>query len=106
MRKQVRERILLRDGSQCAYCGSTNNLQIDHIIPICRGGKENENNMQVLCRTCNLKKGKSINLEPYFIKSDSPDYIYIKRDFPLSSITPKELQHVLFSKFNKDYNLF
>lgn len=46
---------------KCAYCGSTKNLTIDHIIPICRGGSDDIKNLQCLCRDCNRKKGPERN---------------------------------------------
>lgn len=52
MRKEM-----INKRSVCACCGSTNNLTIDHIIPISRGGKNERSNVQVLCEPCNLKKG-------------------------------------------------
>jgi hypothetical protein len=52
----VRERILQRDGHQCITCGSTENLEIDHKIPISKGGTSDELNLQVLCRSCNRRK--------------------------------------------------
>lgn len=56
MRPIVRKRILEKYGYKCVNCGSTENLHIDHIIPLSIGGREDEDNMQILCRTCNLKK--------------------------------------------------
>ena len=44
---------------ECAHCGSTDNLQVDHIIPVARGGKTEKSNLQVLCKLCNCSKGKS-----------------------------------------------
>lgn len=44
---------------RCADCGATNQetrLHIDHIIPISRGGSNKKENLQVLCRDCNLAK--------------------------------------------------
>ncbi len=62
MRKIVRDRILFRDKYKCANCETTKLLEIDHIIPLSRGGREDENNMQILCRKCNRKKDYSILL--------------------------------------------
>jgi 5-methylcytosine-specific restriction endonuclease McrA len=42
---------------KCNFCGSENNPSIDHIIPISKGGKETLDNLQVLCISCNSKKG-------------------------------------------------
>jgi 5-methylcytosine-specific restriction endonuclease McrA len=51
-----KERVFLRDGRICRYCGSDENLQIDHIISRKRGGTHDLENLQVLCRDCNLRK--------------------------------------------------
>ena len=57
--KTVRESIL--SVGFCQNCGSTENLTIDHIIPVLFGGKDNEENLQCLCSPCNRKKGPEKN---------------------------------------------
>lgn len=46
---------------QCAICGMTNRskvyFQVDHIRPMNKGGKSVPENLQILCRKCNIKKG-------------------------------------------------
>lgn len=50
-----------RDGYRCQICGrSTNDLEVDHIIPISKGGKSTPDNLQTLCHRCNYRKGSSI----------------------------------------------
>ncbi|MDE0091236.1 MAG: HNH endonuclease [Thaumarchaeota archaeon] len=41
----------------CLRCGATDNIEIDHITPITKGGTGDIKNLQPLCRPCNLKKG-------------------------------------------------
>jgi len=49
-----------RDGGGCVRCGSKQELHFDHIIPLAKGGGNSEANIQILCRTCNLKKSDKI----------------------------------------------
>lgn len=42
---------------QCSVCGSTEQPQVDHIVPVARGGKTERANLQVLCKFCNVSKG-------------------------------------------------
>lgn len=42
--------------SPCVFCQSTINIQADHIIPLSRGGRHSEGNLQPLCQSCNLEK--------------------------------------------------
>lgn len=47
--------ILLRDGC-CLRCGSTDDLTIDHIWPLSKGGTDAKGNLQTLCGACNEAK--------------------------------------------------
>ena len=42
----------------CKNCSSTEKLTLDHIMPTTKGGKNNPENLQVLCMRCNTRKGK------------------------------------------------
>jgi hypothetical protein len=52
----VKEEVFERDGGQCVKCGSTRDLQYDHVIPYTRGGGSTAANMQLLCGDCNRAK--------------------------------------------------
>lgn len=56
----IRSKIYARDGRKCGYCGATEKLNIDHIQPVTRGGNSTEENLQVLCSSCNGLKGNNI----------------------------------------------
>jgi 5-methylcytosine-specific restriction endonuclease McrA len=43
--------------NKCAYCGSDENLTIDHIIPQCKGGADITKNVVCCCHSCNQSKG-------------------------------------------------
>jgi hypothetical protein len=42
----------------CVYCGIKENLTIDHKKPVALGGTDEFSNLQILCKSCNSKKGK------------------------------------------------
>ena len=46
-----------RDGYQCVYCGSTDNLTLDHVVPVIRGGSNEPDNLACACKSCNSSKG-------------------------------------------------
>ncbi len=55
--KISRKSILARDGFMCQYCGSKQNLTIDHVFPRHRGGETTWENVVCCCLKCNNKKG-------------------------------------------------
>jgi len=55
----IRENKMLVDSERtCAYCGSDQKLQWEHVIPLSRGGPDSIDNLVLACQPCNLKKGK------------------------------------------------
>jgi len=49
--------------SPCVMCGSTQQITIDHIIPIARGGTHSVGNLQTLCKKCNSSKQDKVMTE-------------------------------------------
>jgi len=45
-----------RNGEFCAYCGATENLEVDHIVALSQGGVHSLDNLTVACRSCNASK--------------------------------------------------
>lgn len=66
MTPRLRRYIIDRDHNTCKNCGnSTMNepnllLEVDHIIPVSKGGITSEENLQTLCWKCNRSKGAKI----------------------------------------------
>jgi len=67
----IRKKVLERDGYSCKKCGKyettdeknipQGGLHVDHIKPVSKGGNEFDlDNLQVLCKSCNLSKGNSL----------------------------------------------
>ena len=69
MTPELREAILRRDNWTCQYCGNSVfkepnlALEVDHIIPVAKGGKTEPNNLQTLCWRCNRRKSDNIVLK-------------------------------------------
>lgn len=63
----LREKIKKRDGNTCQQCGISVRdepnllIEIDHIIPISKGGTTVEDNLQALCWRCNRTKGATLS---------------------------------------------
>ena len=72
MTNKLREFIKERDNFTCCNCGNSIHiepnllLEIDHIIPVSKGGYTVEENLQTLCWKCNRSKSNKI--------ADSKDY--------------------------------
>jgi hypothetical protein len=58
--QDVKNTVWQRDGGKCTQCSSTSYLEYDHIIPHTKGGANTVANVQLLCRSCNLKKSDRI----------------------------------------------
>lgn len=59
---KLRFRVLTRDNFACKACGRSPanhpglDLQVDHVVPYANGGETEVDNLQTLCRECNLGK--------------------------------------------------
>ena len=66
MTSKLRDFIKARDNYTCCFCGNSNHaepnllLEIDHIIPVPKGGLTEESNLQTLCWKCNRSKSDKI----------------------------------------------
>ena len=49
-----------RAGYKCAICGSSKKLEIDHIHPVSKGGSDDFENLQLLCKSCNISKSDKL----------------------------------------------
>ena len=64
--KGLRQELMRRQGNRCVYCGcrlAVYNCEIDHMDPVIRGGSNDKDNLQVLCRPCNMRKGPQTDQE-------------------------------------------
>lgn len=68
-RQQIREKW----NHQCAYCGSEEDLTIDHIVPQSKGGVDATINVVCCCKSCNQSKGHD-PLETWYFNQDFFSY--------------------------------
>ena len=64
--KRLRFEIFKIDNFSCRYCGRTPPsviLEIDHIIPVSKGGKDNKENLITACFDCNRGKTNILLME-------------------------------------------
>ena len=81
MRRRRRPRfsktnLYIRDLYTCQYCNSPTirkELTLDHVIPICRGGKTTWTNIVAACGPCNVRKGNKTHMKPITVPYQ-PDY--------------------------------
>lgn len=67
--EQLRQRLAYY-GFRCWICGSPDDLTIDHVKPLSKGGAHTLANLRPACSTCNSKKGSRWPYEPH--KPDVP----------------------------------
>lgn len=64
MNDDIRYNVLKRDNFTCQKCGASNKdgakLEVDHIIPVAKGGKTIMSNLQTLCDRCNNGKSDKV----------------------------------------------
>lgn len=60
--KRTRRRMTSRDKYRCRNCGRPGRLEVDHILPVSRGGSPwDPGNLQTLCRACHIDKTRQEN---------------------------------------------
>lgn len=63
--KPKRKRTFEKCNGKCAYCGKQLTLEasdtcVDHVIPIAKGGNNEDKNLVMACRRCNSSKGAKL----------------------------------------------
>ena len=67
-----KKNVMIRDGYSCQYCGAHENLSIDHVVPVSKGGKSEFENCLAACKDCNNKKGDKLPSEVHMYPKKMP----------------------------------
>lgn len=73
------EKFKIVNGARCVYCGRTDSLSVDHIIPRHSGGSDSSDNLVCCCKTCNSSKGDRNMMEWYRSKDEFPPLMFLRR---------------------------
>jgi len=87
----IRYKVLLRAKNRCESCGISNDkkaLEVDHIIPRTKGGKDELINYQALCYTCNSQKS---NKDDTHFKKVLEGYNHRKKNCIFCDITKSKI---------------
>ena len=73
------ERWKMENGARCVYCGSTENLSVDHLFPCIKGGADHVENLVCSCKSCNSSKGKKDLMTWYNERGQFPSIMVLRR---------------------------
>ena len=62
-RRLHKKKLLAKHDGKCVYCKGTDNLTVDHIIPLSVGGNNTFANLQIACLSCNVRKSDKTHEE-------------------------------------------
>uniref|UniRef100_A0A1D1Z033 Anaredoxin n=1 Tax=Anthurium amnicola TaxID=1678845 RepID=A0A1D1Z033_9ARAE len=89
-----RKSIFHRDSYTCQYCSSRENLTIDHVVPVSKGGEWKWENLVTACARCNSRKGQKtleqVNMKLIKIPKAPKDYDILA--IPLTTAALKMLK--------------
>ena len=109
MTATAKENIFIRDKYECQYCGSKEELEVDHIVPLINGGTNEDDNLITACHKCNtLKSDKSLE---EFIKKHSSSIKFLDRAYKiLDALKEKEKEQEQeqeqYKEKEKEYSVY
>lgn len=72
--RSIRDERLRRDGYVCGNCGGTNELHVHHIVPLEKGGTNNQDNLKTLCKYCHHSIHHKKKLAPTHASARKTEY--------------------------------
>jgi 5-methylcytosine-specific restriction endonuclease McrA len=99
----TRQNIFKRDNHRCVYCGTHEDLTLDHVMPKSRGGRTSWENLATACKRCNTRKGDCTPEEASMLMRQrpfKPSFILFMREY---SGTTEESWMPFLAKREKTY---
>lgn len=96
MQPKMRFEVFKRDGFKCQYCGRSApevTLEVDHIVPVAEGGKNEMLNLITSCRACNRGKGKT---------KLSDDAALVKEKVQLEELNERRIQLEMMLRWKQE----
>lgn len=90
--------LYLRDLYTCQYCStkySRQDLTLDHVLPVSKGGKTRWDNIVAACKTCNSHKGNKSHMKPKTVPYQPTYYELVNKRKQLGV----DLKHPAWSQF-------
>lgn len=78
------ERLKMIQDRVCSYCGSSQHLTVDHLIPRIKGGVDRGENLVLACLSCNSSKNAMDLLDWYSKKEVFPPLLLLRRYLKLA----------------------
>jgi len=79
-----------RDGEHCAECGSTDDLEVYHVIPLSSGGNNDLSNLQILCKKHNRRKGTRRQRHADVTRNETPQEVEVEEE---QELNPQSATH-------------
>lgn len=89
----------------CCYCGATEKLSIDHLIPRMKGGEDYSDNLVWACKSCNSSKGGRDLLEWCQVKNSFPEVIWPQHLEPTQCDQERRHDHYRFGLHRRSSRL-
>lgn len=81
----------------CAYCGCSGDLEVEHVVPISKGGDHHLGNIVPACHRCNSNKGRKDALQWYKTRTYYSEARWLKIQSVLEQSRPTEQQLALIT---------
>jgi hypothetical protein len=95
------EKFKFQNGARCSYCGRTDQIVLDHLIPRAAGGRDAGDNLLPACKSCNSSKGSKDVLLWYQARGEFPALMVLRR-YLKNLVMAAEAANAMDSRIDSD----